>query len=489
MYRIFGQLRVADAYADAARRETQQIFDTVDQGLFLIDEQFEMGKQHSQELVNIFADEDIGKRRFTNFLKKIVSSSDLDNVKRYMKLLFDPHKKQKLIASLNPLQEVSIQVKKDNTIENKFLRFNFMRVYNEKRIERVLTSVSDITKEVQLSRELEREAKRNDQQLEMVSAMMEADRTLMPIYLKNSEAALNDVNALLKKPAHNTEEFKDKARSMITIIHGIKGESSALSLYNISEICHEFEAHLSSLIKNNNSNVDGHAFVEPTVLLNKLMSYNTMLNGLFNNVFGDNQKEKHHEKVIDWSHLSSYARKVALRQGKNVNVQLSGLSDGSLDQQLISGINTISTQLIRNAISHGIEKPGDRELVKKKREGIISIALFAKDDGGYQYMFHDDGAGIDYEKLAARAIEKNLISVENAKNMSKNQLTNLIFSSRLSTSDDVDQDKGRGVGMDSVLQIVKQLSGSVLIKTGPVIGTTFIINFPINSEKIAATAA
>jgi len=125
----------------------------------------------------------------------------------------------------------------------------------------------------------------------------------------------------------------------------------------------------------------------------------------------------------------------------------------------------------------------------KSQVNVISIALFVKDDDSYQYMFHDDGAGINYEKLANRAVEKKLISAERAKTMNKNQLTNLIFSSRLSTSDNIDEDKGRGVGMDSVLQMVKQLKGTVVIKTGPIIGTTFIINFPKLSEKLTATAA
>ena len=275
MYRIFGQLRRADAQAEAAQRETQQIFSTVDQGLFLLDDKFQMGEQHSQELVNIFGDENITKRRFSHYLSKMVSAGDLDNVNRYMKLLFDSHKKQKLISDLNPLSEVSVQVKKGQTVKNKFLRFNFMRVYNEGDIERVLASVSDITKEVQLAKDLERESKRNEQQLEMVSAMMDADKTLMPLYLKNSNVALDKVNELLRAPSRNTLDFKTKARSMMAITHGVKGESSALSLNIISEVCHDLESQLKSIIEQ--EQIDGNDFVQTTVLLNKLMSYLSLI--------------------------------------------------------------------------------------------------------------------------------------------------------------------------------------------------------------------
>jgi len=73
--------------------------------------------------------------------------------------------------------------------------------------------------------------------------------------------------------------------------------------------------------------------------------------------------------------------------------------------------------------------------------------------------------------------------------MSRSQLANLIFSSDLSTSDEADEDKGRGVGMALVLETAKKLGGAISIKTNQVIGTTFIVNFPkglIKEKNLAA---
>ena len=489
MYRIFGQLRKADAQTEAAERETQQIFDTVNQGLFLLDNDYQMGQQHSQELVNIFGQSDISNRKFTHFIRKIVSSNDLDNVKRYMKLLFDPHKKEKLIADLNPLNEVSIQVKKNNIITNKFVRFNFMRVQNDDEIESVLTSVSDITKEVKLAHELEKESKRSEQQLEMISAMLEADQKLMPLYLKDTHKSLTEINDLLRKPSRTTQEFKDKANAMMAIIHGVKGESAALSLNNISDICHEFETHLSNATKN--ENIDGHNFVEPTVLLNKLMSYNTKLQELFDNVFGHRAAAATNNHSINWDHLTSYANDVAVRQNKKVDLKLSGLNAPDLSPELVSGINTISTQLIRNAISHGIETSNERQRVKKAHAGEISIALFDSPNNEYSYLFHDDGAGINFTKLKEQAIKKNLLSEQGANAISKQELINMSFSSSLSTAEDIDEDKGRGAGMAAVFKTVKELNGTIKVKTNKLTGTSFVINFPkqLAKEQLHAVVA
>ena len=487
MYRIFGQLRVADAQAERAQRETQQIFSTVNQGLFLLDQNYQMGEQHSQELENIFADSNIKNLSFTNFIKKMVSESDMDNVKRYIKLLFDPHKKQNLITDLNPLNEVSVQVKNGDKVDNKFLRFNFKRVYNENEVERVLTSVSDITREIKLAKELERESKRNEQQLEMVSAMMDADRTLMPIYLKNSDDTLNKINDLLKAPSRDSAQFKQKARTMLSTIHSLKGESAALSLHNISELCHEFESGLKSVIDKHE--IDGHDFVEPTVVLNKLMSYNSTLQNLFDSIFGSKQTTTSESNIVNWNHLYSYTKEVADRQKKQVKLQISGLNVPNLEPELVACINTISTQLVRNAISHGIESIDQRDKLKKKPIGTLSIALFNVENGGYRYMFNDDGAGIDFEKISARAIEKGLTTSSLAKSMTKTQLINLLFASEISTSKITDKDKGRGVGMSSILEAVQKLGGSITVKTNQVIGTTFIIDFPKELGKQNAIAA
>ncbi len=487
MYRIFGQLRVADAQAERAEQETQQIFSTVNQGLFLLDKDFQMGEQHSQELENIFADTNVNHQSFTKLLEKMVSASDMDNVKRYMKLLFDPHKKQTLIADLNPLNEVSIQVKKGDKFDNKFLRFNFRRVYNNKEIERVLTSVSDITREIKLAKELERESRRSEKQLEMISAMMDADRTLMPIYLKNSDNTLDRINDLLKAPSRNSSEFKQKARTMMSTIHGLKGESAALSLNNISELCHEFESDLKVIIEK--EEIDGHDFVEPTVVLNKLMSYNTTLNNLFNSIFGEKESSLTESNIINWSHLHNYTQEVAKRQNKEVNLQISGLNTPNLDSELVACINTISTQLVRNAISHGIENTDERMKSKKNNTGTLSISLFDLADGGYRYIFNDDGGGINFESITERAIAKGLISRDKAKLMSKSHLINLLFTSDLSTSDITDEDKGRGVGMSSILQPVKQLGGRITVKTNNAIGTTFMISFPKELSKANLAAA
>jgi HPt (histidine-containing phosphotransfer) domain-containing protein len=250
LYLIFGQLRTADASALAARQETQQIFQTVDQGLFLIDKELNMGREHSKALESIFSSEVLEGQNLKQFLGNLVSTEDLEKVERYLNLLFDPHKKQRLLIDLNPLNQVAVQIDGDGQLQNKFLSFSFSRVVNKGKIIGVLSSVADITKEVLLGQKLEAETRRNEQQLEMISSLMGVDSDLLPEFLERSNETYTDLNDLLRTPSRTTSDFKGKADSMMALIHRIKGESAALGLDLISETCHQFENQIDRLVTN-----------------------------------------------------------------------------------------------------------------------------------------------------------------------------------------------------------------------------------------------
>ena len=482
MQRIFGQLRRADSKAAAAQEETQQIFDTVDQGLFLINKDFNIGEQHSRELERIFAEDKISGREFTRFISQAVSSGDLDKVKRYLKLLFDPHKKQKLIGDLNPLNQVAIQVTNGDIIDRKYLRFNFARVMSGEDIGSVLTSVSDITKEVELAKDLERESKRGEQQLEMISQLINADRSLMPIYINSSSLAFEKLNRLLKETSNDSEEYRSKATAMMTTIHGVKGESAALSLTMISELCHEFEEQLKQILDKNA--IQGNDFLPLTVLLDRLMSNTSMISQINNNVFsiGRNQSEVKSTQSADWSHLRKMCNEISTRQGKQTTLALSGLDSTGLGKPVLAGISKITSQLIRNAVTHGIESPEVRVAAGKKAAGSVSIALFNTGDN-YRLIVHDDGKGIDFKQLANSAVSKGIIPASQASDLSRADLAKLIFIEDLSTNANPDQDSGRGVGMAAVKATVNELGGKILIKTSANWGTTFTIELPIESAQ------
>jgi len=137
--------------------------------------------------------------------------------------------------------------------------------------------------------------------------------------------------------------------------------------------------------------------------------------------------------------------------------------------------------LFRNSVDHGVEDPEIRAQKDKDEIGTITCS-YAKVDDEIQIVISDDGAGIDKGAVLTKAIEKNIISKTDAKELSDETIYNLIFHDNFSTKDEVSDISGRGVGMSSIKAELEKIKGSYIINSKPDIGSTFIFKFPIGKE-------
>jgi len=169
---------------------------------------------------------------------------------------------------------------------------------------------------------------------------------------------------------------------------------------------------------------------------------------------------------------------------KNVDLHISG-EGTEVDKTVIENIGDPLTHILRNSIDHGIEPSEERIAKGKPERGKIEINIFQK---GNQIVIEisDDGKGIDLEKLKAKAIEKGLISKEDAAKMANEAVTELIFMPGFSTKEVATELSGRGVGMDVVKTKISQLNGYVEITTEKNVGTTFRICIPLTLAIIQA---
>ena len=491
MLLIMGQLRRADRSAAKAQRETEQIFKTVDQGLFLIDPKLQMGAQHSRELERIFSSTELAGQNFSQFISPLVSDVDLDKVKRYLKLLFDPHKKQRLLNDLNPLNQLPIQVEQNGAFINKYLRFSFSRVLKDKEIERILVSVADITKEIKLAKNLESETRRNEQQLEMISTLLGADAESLPGFISHSDSNYQEINNILRDPARNSIEFIRKADSILTLIHGVKGESAALGLGIVASTCHDFESRIDHLKEK--PVLAGGDFLSLTVLLDRLISINDQIKAVSSIVKRPTPPENNIEEGSPTcSQLLSLAEQMSKRQGKKVNVDIAGFDNPTLNLTSKADVISLTSQLLRNAISHGIEQPEFRKKSGKSEIGHVSIALYRDQLGGLKLTCEDDGTGVDFDTLTDKALAQGLIKQDKAHKTSTQSILNLMLANRLSSRDTVDQDSGRGAGLSVVGATASKIGATLALQTGKGKGTRFTLKIPNPASapnSITTTAA
>lgn len=177
-------------------------------------------------------------------------------------------------------------------------------------------------------------------------------------------------------------------------------------------------------------------------------------------------------------------RDVAKQCGKEVELVLSG-QDTDLDKSLLDAIAEPLTHLVRNAVSHGIESPDERGPKGKPAHGTIRLTAYHH---GNQVIVEvsDDGRGIDSQKVKAKALEKGLVTPEEAARLNEADVLELVLRPGFSTADEITEIAGRGVGLDVVQTVLNRLKGSVDIETRPGQGTTFRLKLPLTLAIIKA---
>lgn len=172
--------------------------------------------------------------------------------------------------------------------------------------------------------------------------------------------------------------------------------------------------------------------------------------------------------------LRRTVRDVARKQRLKVDFHAQG-EDIELDRKIIERIKNPLIHLIRNAVYHGLESSTLREKAGKPPVGRLWCLVSGKGNT-VRLEIGDDGRGIDFEKISAKARQKGLFP--ETKEPTEAELVNLLFSTGVSTAHKVDEIAGRGVGLDVVKKAVEGLRGSVKVDTRPGEGTVFILSLP-----------
>lgn len=162
---------------------------------------------------------------------------------------------------------------------------------------------------------------------------------------------------------------------------------------------------------------------------------------------------------------------------KQINIIIKG-EETELDKTLIEEINDPLVHLVRNSVDHGIETPERRKELGKDPTGTLTLS--AEHEGNNIIItIEDDGKGIDPEVIKNKAVAKGLISAERAKELSRQEILNLIFLPGFSTAEVVTNISGRGVGMDVVKTNVTKLRGIINVESTAGAGTKIIIKLPL----------
>ncbi|MDR2173212.1 MAG: type IV pili methyl-accepting chemotaxis transducer N-terminal domain-containing protein [Burkholderiales bacterium] len=460
-----------------ARKETGEILGTVKEGLFLLDREYRLGSQYSKSLRNVLRREVFPEMPFMPVLEEMVSKEVYENARDYIELLFGDRVKEALVTSLNPLSQVEVRGKEGE--ESLYLNFNFNRVLEEGKIAHLLVTVQDVTELVQLTAQLDVAKGQSRVEVEVLLKLLNTDASVLRQFLDNVGKGLAQINERLR-----SEDDSEKARlhllnHIMRIVHGIKGEAAALNIEMFEGYAHGFERELVGMREK--GEVRGEDMVRITVLLDgfyeRLASITNIAEKMAGSGGGVDADERYLQTFV--GSVQNLASRIANDEQKAVDVVCDLGDIVRLPRRIANELNSITIQLLRNAVKHGIEAPAEREAQGKSANGEIHVECKEVERDEYEFTVRDDGRGISAGKIRKELVQKGLLSEEDANALSIDAVMLCLFEPGFSTAATADRDAGHGVGLDVVAEKIMRLRGHLTLNSKAQAFTEFKIRFSV----------
>ncbi len=479
LFKFIARLRITDRKVEVAQKETANILGTVKEGLFLIDSNFCFGTQYSASLATIFGGEITPGGDFRELLRSMIHADMFPSAVDYIDLLFGDRVKESLVFELNPLTSIEVMVPHRNgTFVRRFLTLQFNRVLREQKISHLLVTVSDVTEQVVLQRELAAEKKKSKGELAVLLDLLKVDPSTLNQFLNSTEKALLEINEQLRSVKGTEHDIQLLIARVFRHIHTLKGDAAALGLRPFEDLAHRFETLLVQLREK--GTVTGSDLIAMPLPLDELFERVAVVRDLASRLAGYNDaftpKSGSAGVVED---LTELAQRIAADHGKEVQVAASLAPLDNLPAATQAEIKSVVVQLLRNAIVHGIEPAAERVVQEKSPIGSIYIALKLNAESEYELHLRDDGRGLIPQRIKAALIESGRYTAVQLEDYNDSQIVMRVFDSGFSTALQADRDAGHGVGMDVVKQKVQQLGARLRIRTRANCYTQFILRFAV----------
>ncbi|AMO21964.1 hypothetical protein GCM10027034_22340 [Ramlibacter solisilvae] len=475
LFKFLRRLQTSDAAIDAANEENREILQSVREGLFLITPDFRLGSQLSRSAHALFGRGLAPGQDFFALLAPLLTEKDLSDAREYVQLLFAPHVKEALVQGINPLSEVEVAVKNRLGQEQaRHLSFHFNRVAENGAVRHLLVTVQDISARIELEHKLQAERQRSQKEFAMLLKAIDADPATLRQFVSRAESDLLEVNGMLRNTSAAQGEAAilrhiDEARRRV---HALKGDAATLGLETLAGQAHAFETALDQIRQGGHPADLGSALLALPLPLEDLLGKVAALKSLA----GQQRPAQEAPSSSINTMLASLAEEVARDCGKKVKpaIAMGALLDLPPPQAALA--REIAVQMLRNAVTHGLEAPAARSAHGKDEAGRVSVQLSRSEDE-WLLTVRDDGAGLSAARVRRKLLDLGWYSAGQLEAFDERQIVAHIFRPGFSTADGVSLHAGRGVGLDLVHANVQKLGGRLTLASTPGAYTEFRIRF------------
>jgi len=492
LFHFIRKLGRSDSAADEARKETDEILETVGEGFFLIDKNLNLGHKYSQAMETIFKKKIVAGSRFLDLFNGKVSQQTLDMTKEYIELLFTKRIRENLATSLNPLVRLEIDLSQDNTKPDvHYLNISFKRVQSDGDITHVLGSVIDITNQVVLEQSLEIAESRAKEEIGLLSQILQNDPDQISEYLAETKQLLLGINGYIEN-SKSSIDYADIINRSLPAIHKIKGDASALGSELFAGLSHDFENMLKTV--QYNTELTSEDLLPIIVHINTMLAKINSISGLIDKItklgVNNSSKDSESQSVVLQNDLQTLSDTVSKDLDKKVSLVFDQINFDLIEEQSAKSLRHVCIQMTRNAIAHGIEESSIRKSIGKPAYGTINISIIAEP---YQtsLVIRDDGAGLSLNKIKRSILESGRLTKNQLREMDDKSILMYIFYSGISTAEQLTKHAGQGIGLTVVKQAIRDLDGRMNLnyKTGEYTEFRFVfgnINLVCNAKEVAA---
>jgi two-component system, chemotaxis family, sensor kinase CheA len=458
------QARTAEL--DARNRDMRLVMDTVNQGLLMANRDLVMSGEKSTVLTHWFGPAANGQK-LTDYLGK-----HDETFAQGLDLCWD-----QVIADMLPLELAMDQLPRHFSVEDKHFELSYTPVLDKgQSLSQALVVVNDVT----AARQRERiEAEQRD--VIQLLGRIAKDRIGVLEFLNEARDLVNAI----ENPA-----LQDRTVTR-RLVHTLKGNSMIFGVQTVASVCHELETEMDET--NDSLSTAGRRELREcwTHISNTLdmllgrqaerieideSEYEALLAAVTHGEKSESLRERIRALKLEPSarrlmRAAEQAQAVAKRLGKpplHISIEDNGIR---LDPQQWATFWSAFVHVIRNAVDHGIETADERLQAGKAAEGSVALRTQITADT-FSIVLSDDGRGIDWSALAAKAQRRGLPS------QSQEDLVEALFADGVSTRDDVTEYSGRGIGMGVLRDACRARGGDLRVESQPGKGTTVEFRFP-----------
>ncbi len=504
--------KVTERTRDLAKSNTeiQEILDNLDDGILLINKKMQIEARFSPATPGILGVQSLAESSVKDLLFAQLDPHQEDVAKHNFTLpmLFGADEFQWNISCEDLLKAMSYQRKAaDGSFESRQFSLRYAPLYDEKgKIQHTLLVISDVTEVLALRRIVEESKNHNDQRVQMLMEVLQADRRSLLSFMQESALRSRLLRDAMQKL---TPDFPlARLQEIFREVHTFKGNARMVKLQTISREAHKLEdAHAEWALSG--KKLIGSQGLELIHSLEQFLKLTSLYEETFHELFGSQESVDHtlelrrewleilklgipaktlsrlleaqnQQEVFSFAEIWKGFQSMVDDISRQLSKQLHPLhmrGNIYLHTKLQSPVKDALTHLIRNALDHGIESPEQRVQMNKPAKGSLQVNFSRRGDE-LLLDIHDDGRGVDCEKVWQLAQSRGVIAPGTSRPVDA-EVLQILFHPGFSTKAEVSEMSGRGVGLDAARNFLSEFNCRLEITSQIGKGTNFRLVIPL----------